>query len=283
MKTNALLRIVIFSLILVILLGVLLAGLGVGAFVTNVDSWVSDVTVIGGNHGNGSVEAGQIRNLDIDWVSGSISIQPGDTDQIIFSEDADLPKGEQLVWKQSGDTLTISFCATNAFSILSSSRSKDLTVTVPQSWNCSDLDITSTSASVNVNGMTTWELELKNVSGSCFFSDCSVEELSINTVSGNVEYYGNLGKSAECSTVSANCTIAPVNTPRELSLDSVSGDLRLYLPLDCGFTASMDSVSGGIASDFFTNTQNGKHTHGDGYCRIAMDSVSGDLVIRKAQ
>lgn len=282
MKTNALIRIIIFSLILVILLGILVAGLGIGAFVTNVDSWVSDVTVIGGNRGSGSVEAGQIRNLDIDWVSGSVNIQPGDTDQILFSEDADLPQGEQMVWKQSGDTLSIQFCATN-FSIFSSSRSKDLTVTVPQSWNCIDLDISTTSASVNVTGVTAEELELENVSGSCYFSGCSVEELSVNTVSGNVEYYGNLGKSAECSTVSADCTLAPANAPRELSLDSVSGNLILYLPPDCGFTASMDSVSGGISSEFFTNSQNGKHTHGDGYCRIALDSVSGDLAIHKAQ
>lgn len=64
-------------------------------------------------------------------------------------------------------------------------------------------------------------------------------------------------------------------------MDTASGSLTLVLPEDCGFTVSLDSLSGRFSSDFATTTQNGRHIYGDGSCKINVSSMSGGVTIRK--
>ena len=105
MKRNAIVRIIIFSLIIVMLLGILLVGLGVGLYTFRTDTQ-SDAYILGG----GEVPAREIREIEIEWTSGDITIQTADIDTITFqeigSEDSD-----PMVYRQNGDKLIIGkFC-----------------------------------------------------------------------------------------------------------------------------------------------------------------------------
>lgn len=277
MRTNAIIRIVIFSLVILLLLGVLTIGLGIGTFIFRMGSSYTD-TYSETQSSSGEVSAAQIRNLNIEWVNGSITIQSGGTDVITFSETG---IGEQMVWKQAGDTLMIQFRKSKVPFGLSFDSSKDLVITVPPNWLCNELDINSVSAKIEVSDLTADEIDLENVSGNCTFENCSTNELTVDTVSGNVIYEGTL-YTMNCNSVSANCTLTTGVQPRELSLDSVSGDLILELPEHCGFSASIDSMSGSISSEFGTTASKGHHSHGDGSCRITADTLSGDIIIRKS-
>lgn len=81
------------------------------------------------------MEASLVHNIEIDWAAGSITVQPGDTDKIIFSETEVREENLKMVWKQSGDKLVIQFCKDNfnwnGFNF-GSDLSKDLIVTVPR-------------------------------------------------------------------------------------------------------------------------------------------------------
>ena len=57
----------------------------------------------------------------------------------------------------------------------------------------------------------------------------------------------------------------------------------LTLPADCGFSASMDSLSGNITTEFETTNVNGSYVYGDGSCIIDADTMSGNITIRKGQ
>ena len=280
MRTNAIIRIVIFSLVIFILLGILAVGLGIGMFIFRVDSGYSG-TYSGTQASSGEVSAAEVQNLNIEWVNGSITIQPGDTDTITFAETGNFSDNEQLVWQQSGNTLTIQFSKPRVSFGIEFDGSKDLVITVPQDWQCEELDINSVSAKIEVSNLTAYEIDLENVSGNCIFENCGTNELTVETVSGNVTYDGTL-YTMDCSTVSANCTLKTNACPRELSLDSVSGDLILELPEECGFSASIDSMSGSISSEFESTATKDYHTHGDGSCRITADTLSGDIIIRKS-
>lgn len=280
MRTNAIIRIVIFSLVILILLGILFIGLGIGTFIYRWN-FNGSATTNGNLSSSGQVSASEVRNLHIEWVNGSITIQPGDTDVISFSESGIYAEDEQMVWKQSGDTLTIQFSKPQVFLGIAFNSSKDLVVLVPRDWQANDLDIESVSAKIEVSDLTASEIDLENVSGTCYFTNCTTSDLSVETVSGNVTYEG-IFSTMDCSTVSANCTLNALSNPRELSLDSVSGDLILALPEDCGFTAGIDSMSGDISSDFATTASKNHHTYGDGSCHITADTVSGNIIIRKA-
>ena len=281
MKTNAIIRIIILSMGILILLGILFAGLGIGSLIAR---WTSDVitsdeTTITG--GTASVSPDQVRNLNIEWVSGSITIQPGDTNVILIRESGNFPEDDHMVWHQSGNTLTVQFCKAKISMGIDFNFSKDLVITVPRNWQCEDLDISSVSAKIEVSDLITDEIDLENVSGNCTFENCNTDEMTVETVSGNVSYNGTLNV-MDCNTVSANCTLVTKGTPKNLSLDSVSGDLILELPENCGFTAAIDSMSGSISSEFDTTVSKNHHTHGDGSCRITADTMSGDIIIRKS-
>ena len=86
--------------------------------------------------------------------------------------------------------------------------------------------------------------------------------------------------SLELASVSANCTAKLNNNPKDVDLETVSGDLCLILPQDCGFTMSLDSVSGELMSDFPTTMHNKRYTYGNGVCKISADTVSGDILIK---
>lgn len=275
-KQNAIIRIVIFSIVIILLLGLLAAGLGGKYYLARFTASSSSANIAS----RGEVDASKVRNLDIQWVSGSVTVQPGDTDAIIFSEDEDLPEDEKLIWKLSGDTLVIQFCKTQVLVGFQSTHSKDLVITVPKDWECGTLELELVSADAEITDLTAKTIDLENVSGECLFQNCSTDSFDAETVSGNVDFAGSL-RLLSFDTVSADCTATVFNTPTEVDLDSVSGNLDITLPETCGFVAELDSASGNIRSDFSASVSGGRYVYGDGSCQIEGNSLSGDIMIRK--
>ena len=289
MKTNAIVRIVLLSVAIVLLLGILLAGIGLRIYSVNFAGSVEnhsgdlDLEVMQVDLA-GAVSAEAVRNISIEWVSGHVTLLPGDVEKISFSESDVDDEKDKMAWKLDGSTLKIQFCRERfsfpSFGINISTPSKDLVITVPRDWVCDTLEIDCASASVNVHEMTIREVDFDGASGKCSFYDCSVEELDLDTASGDVAFTGTLD-SLDCDAASASCQITVANVPREIDIDTASGDLDLTLPEDCGFTCELDSMSGDFVSDFETTISNGRHTHGDGSCKITVSAMSGDVTIRK--
>ena len=139
MNKNAIVRIVIWSLVILVLIGILLAGLGGFArrhlvISETAETDISQMVEISGD--SASVTAEGIRDIEIDWAAGTITIAPGDVEEITVSESAVSDEKYQMVSKQSGDKLTIQFCReTVSFGMhLNESIKKDLVITVPQDW-----------------------------------------------------------------------------------------------------------------------------------------------------
>ncbi len=279
---GAIIRLVLFFLLIGIFVSL---GLGLTfGYVSYSSTLFSTSGIIGEyNTSEGSVAAAEIRELEIKWVAGSITIQTGQTDSISFEESYYGEDTKPMIWKQSGDKLILQYSEpTVSIGFFSSySVSKDLIVTVPEDWACSALSIDSVSASIQVNSLTCSALDLINVSGSCRLEGCRVTDFDLETVSGKVYFQGEL-QQLDCDSISADCELHIFNFPEAIDMDGVSCDLILYLPESCGFTVKLDSASGDFDSDFSFSSKNGSYIHGDGSCRIDMDSVSGDIRIRQA-
>ena len=281
MKTSAIVKIVVCSLLFFILLSILLAGIFADEYLSN----ISIGNVDGNVSSAGSVNADEVQKLDIEWVSGSITIQTGDTDEITFSETNGMDEDDKMVWKQSGNELSIQFCKPKLFFGFNlgfqTKHSKDLVVTIPSDWQAWEINIDSVSANINIDDLTTERFYLTNVSGRCTMTNCTTTDVEVETVSGRIDYVGSL-LTLNLDSVSADCKLELSAGARDINMGSVSGNLTLYLPETQGFTASIDGVSGGINTDFATTVSNGKHVFGDGSCHIEGDCVSGDIIIRKA-
>ncbi len=277
MRTNAIVRIILLSLAILVLTAILLAGLGLGMY-----SFIPGKSGGEIQSSTGEVSASDVRKLEIDWVSGTITIKPqAGTDQITFTETGSIKADDNMVWKMSDHKLSIEYEGSTVFlGIQSSSVSKDLTITVPADWICHSLEIDAASAQVLVSGLTLNEVDFDGASGICTFENCNVDEMEVDTASGDITFTGQLGI-IDINAMSANSELNLTNCPSRIDLESMSGDLVLTLPEGCGFTVSLDAMSSEYSSEFDTITKNGCHVFGDGNCRINVDAMSGDVTIRK--
>lgn len=289
MNKNAVVRIIIWSIVILVLLAILLAGLSHRFYVP--------LRISGGYAGaSGNIQmttvdadeevcvpAAEIRSIDVDWVSGSVTIAPGDVEEITFCESSVSNDKYKMVWKQSGDKLTIQFCRDSNslnFGVHFNDGDKNLLITVPRDWVCDSLEIDAASAELRIRDLTIREVKIDTASGTADFENCTVDSLEVDTASGDITFSGSLN-ALECEAASAGFVGVLSNVPGHISMNSMSGDLDLTLPEDAGFTVDMDAMSSDFSSDFPTVRKNGNYVCGDGRCRIDVDAMSGDVIIRK--
>lgn len=280
MKTNAIVRIALFTLGIVILSGILVTCIGFRLF--SFDGIYSE-----GVPGDQSLSSdaytadpAKIKNLEIEWAAGSITIEPNDDLEYIRVVESEGEEKYRMVCKESGSTLTIQFCKTskNIISFGTGIGSKNLVIQVPSGWVCQNLQLEVASADVDINNMTIGELDFDGASGWCNLNNCHVTDVDVDAASGDLYFTGVLD-TLEFDGASADCNLILSQCPRHIDLDGMSGKLDITLPSDCGFTVTTEGLSNSFTTDFETITRNGAHVHGDGRCRIEVDAVSGSVTI----
>ena len=227
---------------------------------------------------NVSFDASEVKKLHIEWVSGNVTLKTADQHNVTFRVDGDsaLPFSYQL----SGNELDLRYPADNAL-WKPAWGSKNLTVTVPQSWYARETNIDVVSAVVEVDGLSTEELKLDTTSGPINASGLCCDQIVASTVSGNVSLEGT-AEELKLDTTSGRCQAELDERVQEIELDSVSGELELILPESLGFEAEVDTVSGSFRSDIPTTASSkGVYTCGNGECGISVDTVSGSISIQK--
>lgn len=252
-----------------------------------VDGWVNaECLKLNGVNQTGSVgsaDPAAIREIKIDWISGSVTVERGDVQEITFLESGNGTDKYKMVWKQSGDELVIQYSkdsSTAGFGLHFGDGSKDLTVTVPRGWVCDSLELDTASTDLTVRNMIIREMEIDSASGTAKFENCTVSSLDVDTASGGVTFTGSLNE-LDFEAASASFTGVLENVPDQVKMDSMSGDLTLTLPEDAGFTVSLDAMSSDFSSDFPTVKKNKSYVCGDGHCKIDVSTMSGDVAILK--
>lgn len=251
-----------------------------------INEYSGEITILDGTTASvGSVSAAEVSQIEIQWAAGSITIVPGDTDTIDFSEEIGLATEDQLIWKQSGNKLQIQFCAPTDHWVgigFNTVLSKDLVITVPRDWFCENLAINAASAEVRVQDLNINKVDFDGASGRCNLENCWIGDIDLDTASGDILLSGGV-MNVDCDAASASCTLILKNTPKSIEMDTASGDLDITFPEECGFTVRLDGISTRFNSDFPTTNKNGMYVYGDGSCRIEVDTVSGNVTIRQEQ
>jgi DUF4097 and DUF4098 domain-containing protein YvlB len=141
-----------------------------------------------------------------------------------------------------------------------------------------DVTVGSVSGAVAMHGVKARSLELASVSGDLTIDDARCDRLTANSVSGSVEYSGELA-------------------PRgRYDITTHSGGVRLALPGTIGFDLTANTFSGAIRSDFAMTVGgdasreirgHGMSNHaihgtvGDGSATLTIRTFSGNVVITK--
>ena len=294
MKTNAIIRIVIWSIVLAALIGVLvffLAGTpfsrstSIEATAVPIELEETPVHILPNEETLTFPEA--ITDIEISWVAGDILIMAKDVAEITVSESDVTDHQYSLVWQVRNGKLEIDFCEDTLTSGIGISfgketASKDLYIYVPMDWNGNSIEIDAAATNVEMQGLILREMDFDGASGTCDFVNCQIGDLDIDTASGDVTFSGTLD-TLDFDAASASFIGELSNVPSRIDMDGMSGSLDITLPEDCGYTLTMDGMSSSFHSDFQeTQTKNKSHIYGDGRCRINVDGMSCDVTIRKA-
>ena len=225
-----------------------------------------------------SFHASEVQSLDIDWVDGSVSIRQDTGDTLRYTvtgADAD-----RTVYSLKDGRLSISATESSILNF-GGHRGAELTVLVPDGWMPRELSVESISAPIRIENLNGTELDVDTVSGVMELTDIRADELSLSTISAKITCSG-AARDVSLETTSGNCALELTERPEKIDLESVSGDLELFLPKKAGFALRLDTVSGKFRSDFdYSTPQGDTYLSGDGSCAIRAETVSGNVDIRQ--
>lgn len=214
-----------------------------------------------------------VTEIEIHWLSGSVYLAESDEDGILLQED----------YTGDNDDYRMRYTVRGSKLIIQPCKSKlfgnvdlpekTLTVFLPETLE--NISVETVSADVELMGGSADALSVSTTSGDILGPGLQVKELELGTVSGNIRLsqYPAGCRTVDCETVSGEVSLDFTSCPEEVDLNSVSGDLALSLPEGSRYDLEFDTVSGSR----YTSDQ---AASGSELCKITAVTVSGDLTVR---
>lgn len=214
-----------------------------------------------------------VTEIEIHWLSGSVYLAESDEDGILLQED----------YTGDNDDYRMRYTVRGSKLIIQPCKSKlfgnvdlpekTLTVFLPETLE--NISVETVSADVELMGGSADALSVSTTSGDILGPGLQVKELELGTVSGDIQLsqYPAGCRTVDCETVSGEVSLGFTSCPEEVDLNSVSGDLALSLPEGSRYDLEFDTVSGSR----YTSDQ---AASGSELCKITAGTVSGDLTVR---
>ena len=261
----------------------------------------------------------EIRNLDINWTGGKVTVAFHPEKTVVLEESAkrSLPEDEQLHWWVDGDTLRVQYAGAG---IRLSMPEKELTLTLPEGIALEKAAIRLTSGDAEIPAMKAEKLELSATSGKItaaaetekadivstsgditVFLPGKTKEIKLGSTSGSIRLEagradkieagstsGSISVTAEeCGKLKAGSTsgsiCADLRQLEEADIGATSGSVTVRLPEKPGFTAKVDRTSGSFDSDVALTRDGSSYVCGDGSTKVKIGTTSGNIRIEAAE
>ena len=224
------------------------------------------------------VQLNGFRSIDIEWISGSVSVELYDGEGIEMKEA--LADGSAvsvpMEWRVDEDDSTLDILSQPQ--LLSVSEEKHLTIKLPRSMVLHELDINTVSAAVSVDltdedTLTLAELDVTSVSGAVSVNAANAAGISLSTTSGVIS--GSVRtQELEADSVSGGVDLTLDVLPTELDIETSSGPVTLTIPSGTAVSSlpvELRTPSGQFSSDIpVTHTKDAPWE---------FQTVSGDVTI----
>ncbi len=252
-------------------------------------------------------EVGPQSELNVSNVSGSVAVTAEDGSEIVVRSNkrgsGKAHDSTQVEVHKEGNRVSVQTRSAAAGLInFGRSSSVDYVITVPRDCR---LRLHAVSADVQVSGSRS-DVGIQTVSGDVNIRNVA-GDITVTTISGDVTGESLTGTlvgrttSGDCAimssrfrrfsltTVSGDFRIqTPLTADEHYYAKSVSGDLDLLVPADTGATVQLKSLSGSVQCELPAEIIKSGRRHWSGRINgggsnVEMNSVSGDLRIRKSQ
>lgn len=216
--------------------------------------------------GGGTVSA-TVRDLEVNWLCDSITIEAYDGSEVVFSETSPNSLNDSTTMyyllDDHGTLLTIQFCRAKV-RIKNDSLHKQLHILVPRNMHLEDIEINGVSHAITLTGIHCENLEINSVAASIILDGSTIGDLELNGVDENLTATFN-------------------QLPSDIEFNTVDGNYTLYVPLDAGMTIEMNGLSSELYSGLPVRKE-GSHNDdatiiGNGACDVEVNGVDSYLAI----
>ncbi len=251
--------------------------------------------------GSVSFTADKIKEIDVDWIGGTVEIEQSTSGEVQIIEEegleTDAERMHYYLDERTGE-LSVKYCESGLRGTVRESN-KNLRIVLPSTVS---LEVDAVSAKVTVGSVILKEFSIENVSGNVIAERIECVSAEFDTVSGEVQISELVAGECSIETVSGNVSVAKTNA-KALEFDSVSGELRFGLTTACnvdiestsgnvtlllneglGASIRFKSVSGEFKTEKEYARANGRYDifASDGVttdCKIDFEGASADLII----
>lgn len=181
MKKSAIARIVIWSVVALVLTGILI---GVLVLRENPNAPIIFGKEQGYNYSNekeysvGAVELPmtEFTSISVDWISGNVYVLAYDGDTVKFEESSNdvIEEKYELRWRVKENTLYIKPCqSTSSWNLSNEIPTKDLFVYLPETLakTMNKISVDTASARIGITGITANEIDTTTASGDIWFEN----------------------------------------------------------------------------------------------------------------
>lgn len=245
------------------------------------------------NVGGGTTPAQDVRDLEIDWIAGEVTIEvvpDAEADGTIAMEESTTGKmsdQDRMRWGMVGQKLVIAsgYGYRGLWSCSWSSPKTSLVLRLPESTASSlaNVELNTASGRYDLSGIGCEQLRASVASGEVRGEGLRASTLRLEMASGTADLRGSFSDRVDVDVASGEATIAcEGQAPSRSSIDLASGTVTMQLPEDAGFTAAIERLSGSFSYDFPGDVlQNGNsYVRGDGSCHIDATMASGRMVLK---
>ena len=220
----------------------------------------------------------EITALDIDWISGSVTLVEDETiTGVKIEEVTTLEKENEWVHSYvDNGKLMVKFFAANTWCSKTFGYKKELTVTYHPGLESVNVDLTS--GSLKAQSITANNVMIDMTSGNATIDNVIANKVDVDLTSGDISI-----KNITANEFDADLTSGTITTGFTLinkaSFDLTSGKINLTLPLDGG-TVKVSKTSGSVNTERECSISNNTYKFGTGLAEIKVSMTSGKLTIK---
>lgn len=260
-----------------------------------------------------------VKNLDIDWVDGAVTIayHAQDTVEIAETSKNTISDDARLRWWLDGDTLRVRYAKSGFFTLRG--LDKALTVTLPEGaalegvlidataadviapkLQAKDVAVSLTSGSLDLEqtgqaervGLTgtagniravlsdVGELSASTTAGDIELSFGAADSVAVSVTAGSIAATGDSAKQAAFDSTSGSIRVE-LNAFDDLQIDATAGSVTAALPSEPGYRANIDTTAGSFDYTVPLKREDKAYVCGDGSATLRIDTTAGNVVLKE--
>lgn len=176
-------------------------------------------------------EVKTLRGIEVDWVSGPVTLKFYGGEKIRITETAkkEISEDDKLYLEVSGGTVSVKWNSSRLHLGLAKEDAKQLEIEIPNKFSetIESVRIKTVSGDIGIDGLTVKEAEFKSTSGEQHLSNITAESFEASSVSGEIFCRGVVGSEEyKISSTSGDMELEGVSGG-DMQIDTTSGEIEM--------------------------------------------------------